>query len=424
MSFASTRLLEQVLNPHVFQFGPERLDMLANYAQKLDCLHWSIPVISVTGTNGKGSTVAALKSIYQAAGFKAGIYTSPHLLSYHERIRVNDRQISEDEFVLAIEAVDKVIEENLPISFFERLTLVALYYFKQQALDVLILEVGLGGRLDAINIIDADLVIVTTIDFDHQDYLGNTLDSIAFEKAGLFRAGKQAIIADTDCPFSMIEHAKMLNTNLLRFGTAYNYRQDNDSLTICVGEQSIKLNGKPKVRAQAFAAAVYASIILNRRLSVAKDAWQNALEIAFLPGRIQIIPGIIPIVLDVSHNPQGVRYLTQEIKKIANGVQVHAVFSMMKDKNALECVQEFNKLSPLWYNTTLNVERSHTRASIQSVFEACALTCQFFSSPENAFRAARKQAAPNDIIVVFGSFLMVEPIMKLLMEEGYNVFTA
>ena len=126
------------------------------------------------------------------------------------------------------------------------------------------------------------------------------------------------------------------------------------------------------------------------------------------------------IVLDVAHNPQGVRYLTQEIKKIANGVQVHAVFSMMRDKNALECVQEFNKLSPLWYNTVLSGERAHTKASIESVFGQCALAYQFYPSPVQAFKAAKQAAAPNDVIVVFGSFLMVEPIMKLLMEEGIS----
>lgn len=145
MSFLSTTLLEQSLNPNVFQFGPERLGMLSQYAKKLDCLYWMIPVVTVTGTNGKGSTIAALKSIYHAAGLRAGVYTSPHLLSYHERIAVNDKFIAEDELVQAIQAVDQVLEESVPIRFFERLTLIALYYFKQQDLDVLILEVGLGG---------------------------------------------------------------------------------------------------------------------------------------------------------------------------------------------------------------------------------------------------------------------------------------
>jgi len=418
VSFLSTTLLEQSLNPNVFQFGPERLGMLSQYAKKLDCLYWMIPVVTVTGTNGKGSTIAALKSIYHAAGLRAGVYTSPHFLSYHERIAVNDRFIAEDELVQAIQAVDQVLEESVPISFFERLTLIALYYFKQQALDVLILEVGLGGRLDAVNIIDADLVMVTTVDFDHQDYLGHTLEAIAFEKAGLFRAGKQAIFADINCPRSMQEHANTLGTNLHHCGVDYDYLEDDEMLAIRVDEQTIKLSGKPKVRTQAFVAALYASFLLRDRLAATEKAWQDALNQCFLPGRVQMIANDPKIVLDVAHNPQGVRYLTQEIKKIANGVQVHAVFSMMRDKNALECVQEFNKLSPLWYNTVLNGERAHTKASIESVFGQSALACQFYPSPVQAFKAAKQAAAPNDVIVVFGSFLMVEPIMKLLMEEG------
>ena len=245
--FASTMLLEQGLNPNLFQFAPRRLEVLAQYASKLDCLYWQIPVVTVTGTNGKGSTVTALKSIYQAAGFMAGVYTSPHLFSYHERISVNDKMISEDELIEAIRAVDDILEESSPLSFFERLTLVALYYFKQQPLDVLILEVGLGGRLDAVNIIDADVVIVTTVDLDHQDYLGDTIEAIAFEKAGLFRSKKQAIFADIDCPRSMQEHANTLGTRLHHYAIDYNYVEAEDTLSVLIGEHSIKLFGKAKL---------------------------------------------------------------------------------------------------------------------------------------------------------------------------------
>ncbi|NDH09580.1 MAG: bifunctional tetrahydrofolate synthase/dihydrofolate synthase [Gammaproteobacteria bacterium] len=423
--FASTMLLEQALNPNLFQFGPRRLEVLAQYASKLDCLHWHIPVVTVTGTNGKGSTVTALKSIYQAAGFMAGVYTSPHLLSYHERISVNDKMISEDELIEAIRAVDDILEDSSPISFFERLTLVALYYFKQQPLDVLILEVGLGGRLDAVNIIDADVVIVTTVDLDHQDYLGDTIEAIAFEKAGVFRSKKQAIFADIDCPRSIQEHANNLGTRLHHYAVDYNYVEAEDTLSVLIGEQSIKLIGKAKLRIQALVAAIYASTLLIDKLPVAEQAWQFALDHSFLPGRLQCIPLHRPrLIVDVSHNPQGVRYLTQEIKKIANDVQVHAIFSMMKDKNAVECVQEFNKLSPIWYNTILNGERSHTEGSMKKLFEECSLPYQFFPSPEQALNAARLAASANDVIVVFGSFLMVEPIMKILMEEGYNVISA
>jgi dihydrofolate synthase / folylpolyglutamate synthase len=425
MTYQSTILLERVSNPNIFKFGPQRLEMLAQYAKKLECFNWDIPVITVTGTNGKGSTVAALKAIYQTAGFRAGVYTSPHLLSYHERISVNNEFIPENEFVAAIRAVDEVIDEKDPISFFERLTLVALYYFKHQALDVLILEVGLGGRLDAVNIIDANLVIVTTVDFDHEDYLGHTIDEIAFEKAGLFRPGQTAIFADDNCPRSMKIHADKLGTKLLYYGTDYDYQENNNhDYMIRFDKHEIVLSGKPKVRIQAFIAAMYASFILSDKMMVTDKDWQLALNKTFLPGRIQFIPGEISVVLDVSHNPQGVRHLTQEIQKIATGVQIHAVFSMMKDKNTLACVQEFNKLSPIWYNTVLCGERAHTKATIESMFEDCSLDYQYFPNPKQAFLAARQAAAPNDVIVVFGSFLMVEPIMRLLMEEGYNVFTA
>jgi dihydrofolate synthase/folylpolyglutamate synthase len=412
------RLLEELQQPDKICMAEDRLPYLSTLL-KFDK---SIPVVTVTGTNGKGSTVASLKAIYQTAGFRVGIYTSPHLVKLHERIAINNEWI-DDEHLYQWLVYFKTQADKLPfqISFFEYLTLVALAYFSAQKVDVIILEVGLGGRLDATNMVDADLVIVTNVDLDHMDYLGDTIEKIAYEKACLFRGGKKAIFADIHPPDAILAMAKTLGTDLHLLNTDYQFSEHDSSWMYTDKEHTLEFVQKPRVQLAAMASAIYATKLLKVVLPVQEKDYYQAVSSVFIPGRLQYLNTPKPILLDVAHNPHAVRKLCQYLSTFTG--QIHAVFSILKDKDGHNIVKEFNKLNPIWYNTPTASERSHSKESLASMFREAQISQKFFDSPEKAFNAARFEAKSKDIIVVFGSFTLIEPIMKCLMKEGVDVFS-
>jgi dihydrofolate synthase / folylpolyglutamate synthase len=385
------------------EYHEERLLMLKALAHQL--LDWSVPVISITGTNGKGSTVASLRHIYQAAGFKVGVYTSPHLLDIRERIAVNEHMIDETSFLNCLQALES-IPECMQLSYFEVLTFVALMYFKAQQVDVLVLEVGMGGRLDAVNMIDADLVVVTNVDLDHQAYLGETREEIAYEKAGLFRAYQHVVYADEEtCPQCMMSIAQQLKVDLYRLNWEYGLQD----------------YGESQVHPHSISAAIQAAKILSSRLPVHESHFEWAVKHCSVPGRQQWIDGEPSILLDVSHNPHGAKYLVNTLAPFKKRGRIHIVFSILKDKDAYKIVEIVNTLDPLWYNCTLNVERSQTIEGMEDIMSYQANPVGLYHVPIDAFQAARDAAQPNDTIVVFGSFYLVEQIMRLLQRENVNV---
>jgi dihydrofolate synthase/folylpolyglutamate synthase len=355
-------------------YGEESFVRLRELAQKAHLLDWKIPIISVTGTNGKGSTVCSLAKIYQEAGYRVGVFTSPHLHQVNERISINDQLISDEDFIASIEFV-RHIDKQFELSFFETITLAALYYFKGSNIDLLVLEVGLGGRLDAINILDADLVIMTSVDLDHQHILGADINAIAKEKAGLLRPQAKFIFADRSCPDNIFSLVDKLELDFWCLGHNYEIKQNEASWSFdCLG-QSFVFSCFPKVHIQAMASAVLASQLLQAELPVTTQAWQRANQLAIIPGRLERYPGQPDIILDVAHNPHAVKCLYDYLSKQKISGKLHIVFSVLTDKDGAQIVKIINNLSPLWYTCLLSSERSHTEKSLESPIRLVLRSC-------------------------------------------------
>jgi dihydrofolate synthase/folylpolyglutamate synthase len=371
------------------------------------------PVITVGGTNGKGSTSAFLERMLGSAGYRVGLYTSPHLLRYNERVRIAGREASDDELCAAFAAIEAV-RQDTPLTYFEFGTLAALWLFARDGLDAMVLEVGLGGRLDAVNIVDADVAVITTIAIDHVDYLGATREDIAREKAGIFRSGRVAICADVEPPSSLIEHARAIGARLLRRGVDFD----------CVAEgRQWRYSGPggarhglphPALRGRHqlanAAAALTALDALRERLPVNMGAVREALVGIELPGRFQVLPGRPAIVLDVAHNPEAARALAESLGAMGFHPQTVAVFGMLADKDIDGVIAAVRSRIERWFIATLPPPRGAPAAMVHGRLEAAGIApaaIRSFDDPGEAYRAARGNVSEADRIIVFGSFLTV-----------------
>ena len=410
-NFALTDWLDYLENRHheEIQLGLTRIKKVAD---SLGLLQWDAQIITVAGTNGKGSTVAAVEAIYRAAGYNVASYTSPHLLVFNERIRVNQQLISDHDLCAAFTAIEQGCD-GVHLTYFEMATLAALWYFKQFTIDVIILEVGLGGRLDATNIIDANLAIITTVDLDHLDYLGDTKEAIGYEKAGVLRPNTPFIYADTDQPISVIEQAVSLNTQTYSLDVHYFFKATDDELQVTLpsGEQ-IKLP-LPRINHKAAVAAIIASTCLQSTLPVTRMQWKEAMRVVCISGRQQVVAdNNVTIVFDVAHNPQATRLLADFILQYQPKAKVHAVFSGLKDKDICGLIKPMHSYVDFWYPAVLSSKRAASEAVLLKALqtEHCFVsTC--FNSPLVAYHAAMQKADPGDLIVVYGSFLTVSAIM-------------
>lgn len=368
-------------------------------------------VITVGGTNGKGSTVAALDAIYTAAGYRVGRYTSPHLFRFNERICVAQQEVSDDVLCGVFEMIH-ACPESLSLTYFEVTTLAALMIFHQERLDVILLEVGMGGRLDATNAIDADLSIITTVDLDHQDWLGETVELIGAEKAGILRPGKPALYADDRPPFSVISKANELNVNLFCLNEAYRFSLTENDFVVSMDEQIFVLP-KPRIHPKAAAAAVVATQMLHSRYPVELFHLIAAMQQVKIAGRQQWNIGDITELYDVAHNPQAVALLAQSVARYESRGTVRAVFSALKDKDLPGLIQPMAKLVDVWYPALLSGPRQASEEVLCSAFER--VQCHHkkcYNTPVQAFDAARREAKKGDVIVVFGSFLTVSAVLS------------
>lgn len=400
LHFLETRNHQEV------QLGLERIHPVAN---TLHLLKPKSTVITVAGTNGKGSSVAALEAIYMAAGFKTGAYTSPHLLQFNERIRVQGMPISDEALCRAFCVVENA-RGSTQLTYFEMATLAALWYFKESVLDVIILEVGLGGRLDATNIVDADVALITTIDFDHQEYLGTTLYAIAKEKAGILRNNKPAVFADENPPASIAEEASIKNSSMYYCGKDYIFTEKSDTFIFEYQGERLELP-KPAIHLKAAAGALMVTRLLNYILPVTFVQLTSAMEKVRIAGRLELKSGPISVLYDVSHNPQSVRLLKNKLETEFAGKTVYAVFSALKDK-PLNCL-----VSPLkgcvsrWFGAQLDNSRAASGEQMIQAFKDAGIDVAcIYGNPLLAFQAACKQASPNDLILVYGSFFTVAAI--------------
>ncbi|RDI41347.1 bifunctional tetrahydrofolate synthase/dihydrofolate synthase [Aquicella lusitana] len=388
------------------------LDRVRVVAAQLGLLSPSCAVIIVGGTNGKGSTVAGLESIYRAAGFRVGTFTSPILFKHNEQVRIDGREATDEAFCNAFQQIESA-RGNVSLTPFEFQTLAALLIFSQHSLDVMILEVGLGGRLDAVNILDADVAIITSIDIDHVEWLGSTRDEIAYEKAGIFRHGKPAVCGDADPPASLIKQAALKDVPLYCQHKDFDYRESERHWSWKSFISTYDALSYNALATQNMSTVLMAMSLLQERLPVAREAIDKGLTEVKLPGRIQIIPGPVTHIYDVSHNPAAVTHLAKQLATMPCDGKTHAVFSMLADKDITTSIRAIQDSIHTWYIAPLLVKRAATASVLTRAFEAAGEgDIPLFATISEAYEAALRQAVAGDRIIVFGSFHTVAEIFK------------
>ena len=381
-------------------------------------LRFSCPVITVGGTNGKGSTCAFLESVLLAAGYKVACHTSPHLLRFHERARIHGREATDAELLQSFNRVEQArcrIENAPTLTYFEFTTLAIMDLFANAGIDVAILEVGMGGRLDAVNIVDADCAIVTSIDLDHMAYLGNTREAIAFEKAGIFRKNASAICGDPVPPQSLIDHAKALGTDLWLIGKDFGFEGDQQQWGWSGRGKRFSGLAYPALRGAnqlLNASAVIAALMaLHDRLPVSAQDIRNGFALVELPGRFQVLPGKPSIVLDVAHNPHAAATLAQSLDKMGYHPYTYAVFGAMADKDIEGVLKPMTDLVDYWYCTDLPIARAAKASDLAKQIQLRGKEAEVFAQAGAAYQMALDKAGEGDRIVVFGSFYTVAGVM-------------
>ena len=373
---------------------------------------------TVGGTNGKGSTCAFLESILREAGYRTGLYTSPHLLRYNERVRIAGEEAGDAALARHFDRVEQA-RESTALTYFEFGTLAALAAFGEANVDVAILEVGLGGRLDAVNIVDADCAVVSSIDLDHQAWLGNTREAIGIEKAHIFRPGRPALCGDADPPRSLLLHAESIGANLQVMGRDFR---------AFVHERQWDFEGRrgakralppPALRGPwQFGNAALALAALDeatQRFPVSLGEIRRGLTGVRLEGRLQVLPGRPTVVLDVAHNPQAARALAQGLGEMGYAGNTIAVFAMLADKDIGAVVDALSPRVDRWHVATVANERAATVSAVAAILAARGLAdrTRAFATVPLAYEAALREAGPGDRILVFGSFLTVAGVLEL-----------
>ncbi len=406
------------LHPTAIDMGLERVRTVAQrMGIRFDC-----PVITVAGTNGKGSTCAMLESILGQSGYRTGLFTSPHLVHFEERLRLLGQSVDATTLIACFAAVERARGQNGPeisLSYFEFSMLAIFEVMMRSKLDVVILEVGLGGRLDSTNIIDADCAIITSIDLDHTEILGPDRESIGFEKAGIMRTGKPVIVSDPVPPQSLLDHAREIDADIWLVGRDFNVSGDKQQWGWAGRGRRYSGLAYPALRGAnqlVNAAGVLAALAaLRQQLPVTAQAVRNGLAFVELPGRFQIIPGQPTLVLDVAHNPHSVAALAANLDAMGYFPTTHAVFGAMADKDLAAMLAKVNPLMDRWYFTDLPLARaakaSDLMAQWQGQNQRKDAHAAVFGDPMQALQAAIDAADPADRIVVFGSFYTVGGVL-------------
>jgi len=402
------------------------LDRIATVKARLG-LALAVPTIVVAGTNGKGSTCAMLESIALAAGYRVGLHSKPHLVHFEERCRIGGANVDGALLLPHFEAVERARGDIL-LTYFEFTLLAIVSLFAATPLDLVILEVGLGGRLDAVNAFDNDCAIVTSIDIDHSEYLGPDRESIGREKAGVLRAGKPAIVSDPLPPKSVIAEAKRIGADLWLAGR--DFRVEGDRQQWSWSGRAMRLGGLgyPALRGANqllnAAGALAAFEALRERLPVSAQAIRTGLATVELPGRFQVVPGAPTIVLDVGHNPHAIAALALNLDQMGFFPRTHAVFGVMRDKDVAAIVAKLAPLVDAWHLTDLPTPRAASAAelaaAVRGVAAAAHATVAVHARPADALAAAMAEADPADRIVVFGSFFTVGGVLENAGGSGHR----
>ncbi len=401
--------------------GLERVATVRNALREAGGFDSNAVVITVGGTNGKGSTCAMLEAMLRAAGYRVGLYTSPHLLRYNERVRIDAQDVGDQKLCEAFASVEQA-RADIPLTYFEYGTLAAWVVFSLQPLDVIILEVGLGGRLDAVNVFEPDCAIVTGVAMDHMDYLGDTREAIGFEKAGIFRPGKPAICGDPMPPQSLIDHAKSIGADLRISGRDFGFSGDKTQWQFQGKAQRRNSLAYPSLRGANqllnASSALAALETLNERLPVPMQAVRQGLMLVEIPGRFQVLPGRPAVVLDVAHNPQAAAVLSDNLANMGFLSDTWAVCGMFSDKDIVGSLRNIASRIDHWLLCDLPGPRAapsgNLADAVASISAELKLTPSVatFADPASAFKAAKAGAKEGDRIVAFGSFLTVAGVMQ------------
>ena len=407
--------LEQ-LHPNEIDLG---LTRISKVGQALDLINHDAKVITVAGTNGKGTTCAFLEEILIQAGYQVGVYSSPHIRRYNERLRINHVELSDQQHCDAFSKIE-IGRGETSLSYFEYATLACLALLKEAKCDFIILEVGLGGRLDATNMVESDISAVTTIGIDHTDWLGNDREKIGFEKAGVFRSDKPAICGELDPPISLQTHAKKISANIKYAGKDFYITQGADNWS-WTGNKTI--TNLPMTLMPVQNASTALAIIEALSINIPDEIIRQSLQQAQLAGRLQKLPlkEKADIYMDVAHNPQSARYLAEQIqvmkaKKPASS-KVFTIVGMLEDKDMTGTFEQVNSYIDECYLIGLECGRG---ASVETLYEHYQASsnkqaeAKCFNSIENAYKTVINKADLSDIIIIFGSFHTVSDFLTFL----------
>lgn len=403
------------LHPATIELGLERVRAVA---QRME-LAFACPVITVAGTNGKGSTCAMLDSVLTHAGYRTGLYTSPHLVRFAERCLIQGQVVDDEDLMPFFERVEAVRGE-VALTYFEFTTLAILARLAAAALDVVILEVGLGGRLDAVNVVDPDCAVITSIDLDHMEFLGPDREAIGYEKAGIMRTGRPVVVSDPAPPRSVMDRAREIGAELWCAGRDFHVSGDRQQWSWQGRGRRYSGLAFPALRGAnqlVNAAGVIAALqALRDRLPVNAQALRNGLVLVEWPGRFQIIPGEPALVLDVAHNPHAVATLAENLDAMGFYPATHAVFGAMADKDVAGMLARVDPLVDRWYFCDLPTPRAASATDLMSAWRGVSRHAGAHGSvagkPSEALQAALAAADPADRIIVFGSFFTVGGVLQ------------
>ena len=407
---------QETLHPEEIDLGLERIRPVA---ERLHLLSPSASVVSVAGTNGKGSSIALLESITRSAGLRVGCYTSPHILRYNERIRIDGEVASDAKICEAFEQIDRARGET-SLTYFEFGTLAALYLLQQQPLDLWILEVGLGGRLDAVNLISADVALLTTVDLDHQAWLGETREEIGREKAGIFRSGQAAVVGESNPPQSVLDYAAEVGANLSCFSADFTLQQKEAECWHWQGSHGATLDALPypalqgAIQLQNSAAVLEVLNQLDWLQKVGVEGVMQGLRKVQLSGRFETIATAPQVVVDVSHNPQAAAVLADNLKHSPHSEKTIAVVGMLRDKEVETVIRALSQSIDQWMVGGLEGARGLSATVLGEIICAAVDVSKVTVCGEiiEAYRQAEALATPQDRILVFGSFYTVAAVLE------------
>lgn len=414
--------LQSWLDQHA-HIHPDKIDLgltrCQEVARRLDLLSPKFPIISVAGTNGKGSSVAFLEAICTAAGLRVGRYTSPHLLRFNERICLAGIEVTDAQLCEAFNLIEQT-RGDISLTFFEFFTIAALWVFQHASIDIALLEVGLGGRLDAVNMVDADVALITQIDLDHIDFLGKDREKIGFEKAGIFRSQQQAVCSDPHPPHSILMKAQQLQTYLHCLNQAFSYERHADNTWTLHTQLGFTYSHLPlpnltgDYQLNNAAGAIVAVHLLAPHYTIPQTAVIAGLTQAKILGRFQILQiENITQILDVAHNPSGVAVLAQQLQQQPCQGKTIAVVGILKHKDVTHMLTVIKPIIDHWYIANLNSPNTTPVENLQTILQSLGATSiHSYISVTQAYHEALNEAQPFDRIVIFGSFLTVAAVLS------------